>query len=92
MIIISTILSEDIEQHFRNHLPPQAVKLLILMNEQNQALEKTINEQHRLMMKMAQYLILTHKSDDMIKSLKQFEKDAQQRSPLATEHIEEKER
>lgn len=87
IINISTILISDIEKEFRDHLPKRAIRLLMLLAEQMQTMEKTVNAQHQLMMLMAKYLIRSAQGDLLVNQLNEFSARVEKDSLTASEDI-----
>lgn len=59
MVDIATIFTEEIEKNFRNHLPANAVKILILMADQMMTMEKAMNVQQEMIMKLMKFAVLS---------------------------------
>lgn len=57
-VSISSIFQEEIQKNFHNVLPPECVKILAVMADQMMTMEKAINSNHSVMMKMMQYISL----------------------------------
>lgn len=87
IISIATILASDIEKEFREVLPKKCVRLLMLQAEQMNTMEKTINAQHSLMMKMAKYLVLSAQGEHLVDELNTFSAKMEQDSLAASEDI-----
>lgn len=70
-ISIATVFIEEIEKQFRNHLPPSAVKILILMAEQMMQMEAAMNAQQEMITKLMKFAVL---SKEYEKALQQDQK------------------
>lgn len=76
MVSIVTTYITDIEKAFRGHLPQNCINILAMMAEQQQGLEKAINDQQRIIESLRQAIVLSVQADAMlIKQLKKFNHD-----------------
>ena len=59
MLYLAKTFAEDIERNFRNHLPREAVAILIAMSEQMLMMEKAINDQQAQIAKLMKFAVLS---------------------------------
>ena len=76
MVSIVTTFISDIEKAFRGHLPQNCINILAMMAEQQQHLERAINDQQRIIESLRQAAILGAQADALlVKQLKKFNHD-----------------
>lgn len=74
-IQIAAIFPDDIEKHFRNHLPREAVEILIKFALQHQDFERAMNEQMKIIQDMLKVTTMsTQQVMSMRKSIDNFSK------------------
>jgi len=76
---IATVFTDEIEKHFRNHLPKEAVGILMLMGQQMLDLEKAFNSQQRMIEKMMQFMVL---EGNALKEIKKHQADLDRQAGL----------
>ena len=70
-VSIATIFIEEIEKAFRDHLPSNAVRILILMSEQMMQMETALNAQQEMIKKLMKFAVLSKEYEAAMKTEQQ---------------------
>lgn len=90
-ISIATVFTDELEKSLREHLPPKAVRLLCLMAEQMMEMERGMNVQQEMILKLMKFAVLSKPYQDALaEQQKKFDKQFDN-APAMSEKIKEDE-
>lgn len=87
-ISIATVFGEEIEKHWREHVPRECVFQLRLIAEQLMTMDKAIATQQRMIEKLMKFAIVEGRAITILKA-EQKKMDSYRDQMTQTEHLED---